>query len=345
MLTNIQQLPHVRPVVVLAAVLCWGAVWALQYRHSATAPPGTGRPRGWVWTLSVQAAVTVAMLWVPLPGLTVGGAAVFLAVSVLILLPRPWSWLLAAGLWLPACAIDVHYTARYGEATAIYEIASLSSFVLILFALSRLPAMTAELSRGRDRVAQLAVLRERLRMAQDVHDLLGLGLSAITLRAELAIRLITADPACTAGELADLTAIVAQAQDEVRAVTGTPQAPSLAGEIDSVRRVLSTAGVDLRISLAPGPLPPAVDATLAVVVREAVTNALRHSTAQTITVEIVNNGAVRLRIRNDGARTAPAANGHGTGLVNLRERVSQAGGVLTTAAEDGHFTLTAEVPS
>jgi signal transduction histidine kinase len=365
LLTNIQQLHHVRLAAALAAVLCWTAIWTLQYRHSATKPiragPTGGRPRGWVWTLSAQAAVTVAMLWVPPPSDAVSGAAIFLAASILILVPRPWSWLLAGGLWIPVCAITVHHDTPYGVAATSYAIAAPTSFVLTLFALSWLPALSAEVSRGRDRMAQLAVLRERLRMAQDVHDLLGLGLSAITLRAELAIRLISGDPACTAGELAELTAIVARARDEVQAVTGTPQAPSLASEIDSVRRVLGTAGVDLRVTLTQESLPPAVDTMLAVVVREAITNVLRHSTARTATVEMStvetstvetsmstaeagHHGAIRLRICNDGVRTTAIANGHGTGLANLRERVSQAGGVLSTTAEDGCFVLTADVP-
>ncbi|HZR49342.1 MAG TPA: histidine kinase [Streptosporangiaceae bacterium] len=320
-----------------ATALCWVAICVLQFRHS-----GGGPPNRWPWTLAAQAAVTAALLGSPWWG-SAAIATGFLVASIMLLVPRPWCWPLA-GVLLGTDLALVGYYHAYGISETAYQMFAIAGFTLVIYAFSRLAGLSTELSKTRERVAQLAVLRERLRLAQDMHDLLGLGLSAIALRGELAVRLLPRDPDRAAAEIAELAMIVAAAEAEVRSVTGSPALPSFEAEVASARAVLETAGVTVRTRLAPGAPPDCSDALFAVVLREAVTNVLRHSTAGVCEIETSTDGTeVTLRVRNDGVAASP--NGHGSGLANLTDRLHRAGGTLGVCVTEGAFTLTACVPA
>lgn len=319
------------------AALCWTAICVLQYRHS-----GGGRPRWWAWTLAAQAAVTGALLPSPWWG-AVAIATSFLAASIMLLVPRPWCWPLA-GLLLGTDLALVGYYHAYGISLTAYQIFAIAEFTLVVYAYSRLAGLSTELAKTRERVAQLAVLRERLRLAQDMHDLLGLGLSAIALRGELAARLLPRDPDRAAAEIGELAMIVAAAEAEVRSVTASPALPSFEAEVASARTVLEMAGVTVRTRLGPGTPPACADPLFAVVLREAVTNVLRHSQAGTCEIETSAAGTeVTLRVRNDGVAAGP--DGDGSGLANLTDRLQRAGGTLRVCLTEGAFTLTASVPA
>jgi len=198
----------------------------------------------------------------------------------------------------------------------------------------------------------MAAVQERLRVARDVHDLLGLGLSAIALKTDLIGALIGRDNAQAAAEIGELGRICASARADIRLVTGAGQRLSLADELAAARQILTSAGIAVRASLAGGPMPDAADGVLAPVLREAVTNILRHSAAKTCTIEATaTDGLLRVQVSNDGAAdpasAAPLAEGDraGRGLDNLTARVQAIGGRLTTGHAEGHFQLTAELPA
>jgi two-component system, NarL family, sensor histidine kinase DesK len=146
----------------------------------------------------------------------------------------------------------------------------------------------------RAELARAAVAEERLRISRDLHDLLGHSLSLITLKAELAGRVIKTDPERAAREIAELETVARRSLSEVRQAVTSYRQPSLAAELVSSRRMLASAGTECQIR-APGAysLPPAVDALLAWMVREGATNIVRHAAAKhaEIVIELTDTTA------------------------------------------------------
>jgi len=275
---------------------------------------------------------------------------------VLLLVPGRWRW--------PAYAATVaSWSALYsvvplrgfsaadrGAFLTVYYGAVIAVVGLSVYGLSKLTALATELATLQGELTRTAAVRERLRVARDVHDLLGLGLSAVALKADLVAALIGRDDTRAAAELDEMGRICAAAQADIRLVAGTGTWLSLAAEADAAREILASAGVAVTADLPDQPLPEAADAVLAPVLREAVTNILRHSAATACIIEAhARGGTLWLRIVNDGMgqpadRTATAAAGGGRGLPNLAARVRAAGGQFTAGAADGVFELTAQIP-
>ena len=330
---------------------------ALQLRHSGAARAGH-RPRAWPVTLALQAALVYAFF---LPGLDAYMIlAGFLAGSILLLVPGWWRWAGYVAVivsWSALyAAVPLHGMTPADRDAFIYEGASFALVGLFVYGLSRLAGLARELEGLRGQQARAAAVRERLRVARDVHDLLGLNLSAIALKADLTVALIGRDNARAAAEMQQMTRICAATHADIRQVTGTGTRLSLADELAAAQQILTCADVQVSVDAAPGPLPAAADEVLAPVLREAITNVLRHSAATTCAIEVTAaGGAVRLHVSNDGATgppagtepasTEPAARSGGArGLANLRARVQAAGGQLTSRRDGARFDLAAEIP-
>ncbi|MGW4650183.1 sensor histidine kinase [Kitasatospora sp. NPDC004289] len=310
------------PALLAAAVL------GLQLHHSLPRPPGE-RPAGLAWTSTALLVLTVATLLHPgqaYPQLVGFAAATFL------LLGRWWT-LGAAGLLAfqtATLALRDHPT---GE--VLYWAFNSLAVAAMLHALAVQTRLVFEAREARLALAAIAVSRERRRISRDVHDLLGQGLSAITVRAELALRLSPAD-AVTA-ELSEITATAHRSLTALRAIPYDEDPDlSLDAELTSARALLEAAGIHVTIHRT----SRRDDRLLAIVLREAVTNVLRHSTA---THCLLHLDATGLRIRNDGATTPTRPGGRGT--TNLTDRVRAAGGHLTVHQADGHHELTVLHPS
>ena len=217
----------------------------------------------------------------------------------------------------------------------------------VAFLLRRRVMMIDELRAAHREVARLAaadaVIDERLRIARDLHDLLGHSLSVIALKSELARRLIAPSPAQATVEIADVEQIARRALVEVReAVTGY-RARTLEAELVHARAALEAAGVEVTTTVTAPALPAELDDLLAWIVREATTNVVRHSRARRAEIELAEaDGLARLEIRNDGAVERTAGIGHG--LAGLRERTAEAGGQLTAQLEGAQFRVVALVP-
>ncbi|MFC4031621.1 sensor histidine kinase [Streptomyces polygonati] len=195
--------------------------------------------------------------------------------------------------------------------------------------------------------ARLAVAEERKRFSRDLHDLIGYNLSAITLKSELTRMLVGDDDESAQAELTDIVALSRQLLAEVRGVAhGSPQI-LFATEIGSVRGILAAAGVATTLDLRVTPLPPRLSTALGAVLREAVTNLLRHSDAEHCRISVTQEaGRVRLEVSNDG--TGPSGDLHDgprRGLRNLADRMHAVGGTLSVSIdEDGWFRLVAQCP-
>ena len=176
----------------------------------------------------------------------------------------------------------------------------------------------------RQMVAELALIAERERVARDVHDVLGHSLTVVTVKAELAQRLVESDPARAKAELAQIQSLTREALAEIRATVAGLRVARLADELDSAAAALADAGVVAELPADPSVVDPRHRIVLAWVLREAATNVVRHSAARHCTVEI---GSSTLSVTDDGRGIDGRPDGNG--LRGLRERVSGAGGRLS----------------
>ena len=170
--------------------------------------------------------------------------------------------------------------------------------------------------------AELALVAERDRVARDVHDVLGHSLTALSIKAELAERLIDVDPERARAELVSIQETARQALAEVRSTVGGLRASNLAAELAAAPLVLADAGVRTVVQGGVADTDPRHRTLLAWVLREAVTNVVRHAGATTVVVDLGPRG---ITVSDDGAGIARP---EGNGLRGMRERVTDAGGTL-----------------
>lgn len=198
----------------------------------------------------------------------------------------------------------------------------------------RLAATATDLRTAREEVARLAAVEERLRIARDVHDLLGHSLSVIALKADLARRLLPGEADRAAAEVADIQALARRSLAEVREAVAGYRRLRLDEELARARSGLEAAGVCCAFSQTAGDLSAPAEQALAWVVREAATNVLRHSGAHTCHIRVARAPAgVALSVEDDGRGPGDPPGG-GTGLAGLAERVRGMGGHLSAGPRD-----------
>ncbi|MFI8531883.1 sensor histidine kinase [Streptomyces aquilus] len=272
-------------------------------------------------------------------------------------------WLGRTGLALTALAAAVSSYREGWDAVNIAYATFLSTMVTA--AILSLSEAVRELRAAREELARRAVEEERLRFSRDLHDLLGHTMSVIVVKSEAARRLAPRDLDAAVAQITDIESVGRQALTEIReAVTGYREG-SLSTELDRARSVLEAAGVQPVVRHSGPPLAAQTEALLGWVVREAVTNVVRHGQGVArceISVE-GEVGRVRVRVADDGGGcggTGIAGSGSGagagetgegggtrtgTGLRGLRERLAVAGGRLEAGAgARGGFVVTAELP-
>ncbi len=219
---------------------------------------------------------------------------------------------------------------------------------LTLFGLGTAVRLVAERGEQVRELKRQAIAEERKRFSRDLHDLLGMSLSAITLKGELVDRLVLGKPALAKEELADLLVMSRRALADVRTIATGYRDLSLQDECKAAAEVLSAAGTRVTVARSGvGDLPPQVATVLAMVLREGVTNVVRHSVARWCAFSVsTEDGTAWLEIVNDGAAGAVGDSGDsGAGLRNLRDRVHALDGTLTTeAGADGTHRLLAAIP-
>jgi two-component system, NarL family, sensor histidine kinase DesK len=293
--------------------------------------------------------VALASLPVIAVALLLGGAPqsyvalfVYFVAAVGMLLPARVALAVIA---VTALSIGIVGAARgVGGGALAATVLTVVSIGVLMSAFGRIARANRELRATREELARLAVSEERLRIARDLHDLLGHSLSVIALKSELAGKLFERDPAGAAKELDDIQSVTRRALAEVREAVQNYRRRDLADEVDRARAALEAAAIDCDLDGADLSLPEEVDAVLAWAVREGTTNVIRHSGARHCAIRIDTNGErVAVEIRDDGA--AVSANGRGSGLSGLRERAQRLGGELDAAARpEGGFLLRLTVP-
>jgi two-component system sensor histidine kinase DesK len=222
---------------------------------------------------------------------------------------------------------------------------------LDMIGMARMGSAIRELHTTRRELARLQVEEERLRLARDLHDLLGQTLSMITLKSELARHLVTEEPDRCVQELSEIERVARHTLREVREAVAGYRQPRLESELEGACQLLSAAGIDVRLEPIIEALPPEISAVLAWTVREGVTNVIRHSRAQHCLIRLTQeNGRVWAEVINDGgARVQEESTVRpGLGLAGLRERVSALGGRIEagplTLSGKEHFRVRMELP-
>ncbi|MEU7480430.1 histidine kinase [Lentzea sp. NPDC042327] len=330
----------VEPAWTAGALACLLAIGFLQLRVFSR-PSANLRSGKAYLALGAMAALVYAPMpllhsaWAGMPG--------FFAGSALLVLPGRVRWVVFGVVALSNGAIQAAYVDS--PSSLAYYVLSPLVAGLVVYGLSRLPSLVKQLETVRSELAELAVSQERLRFARDLHDLLGFSLSAITLKVELARRLIGEQTERALRELAEVLGIAREALTDVRAVASSYRELSLADEIESARSVLTAAGVATTIETDLAELSPRSRTVLATVLREGVTNLLRHSEATRCTITVSGTGpVVSIDIVNDGA-PAEVGTDRGSGLANLATRATAIGGSLRAEVDAGTHRLHAEVPA
>lgn len=199
----------------------------------------------------------------------------------------------------------------------------------------------AKLRIKQEEIERLAKLAERERIARDLHDLLGHTLSLNVLKARLANKLISRDIAKASQEINDIEQISRDALQEVREAVQGYRTVGLAGELENALLALEAADIAGEFSTADIMLEPTQENVLAMVLREAVTNVVRHSGAKRCHVRLSQSETViRLEVDDDGRGGRFV---EGSGLSGMRERLVTSGGELRIVSANG-MTVTATLP-
>ena len=311
------------PVGVAAALL---VVIALGYLGAAWAADASLRFR-WIYLLGfTTATVATAFVW----GWDFTNLSVYVAIMTATLIP--WGQarivILALGVLLIAVAVGQRdlgpaYLALIAVGIALGVGAGIES-----------GRIAHKLACAEQQVSTLAVAAERERIARDLHDILGHSLTAVAIKAGLAARLVEHDPVAAREQLAEVEAVARQALADVRATASGYREVRVAGEIASARSVLSAAGIEARLPTAVPALPDPAAELFGWVVREAVTNVVRHSHAHVCTITL-DTDAVRVSDDGDGLPPGPSS---GSGLAGLSARLEQVGMELRLTSAPGHGT-------
>jgi two-component system sensor histidine kinase DesK len=355
---------QVTAAVVLAGLILW-KVWA--------SDPGAQRTPWLILAIILVLAIALFVVggksgdWIPALAFTAAMGGRYSSTPV----PAIIASAACATAGLAVASVHHYNSGATFSAVAIGPLAG-----LFAFGAGRRADTLEKLRRTRAELARAAVAEERLRIARDLHDLLGHSLSLITLKAQLAGRVIGSDPDRAAAEIGELEAVARQSLSDVREAVAGFRQPDLAGELAAARQLLDAAGIASDISSAGAEhLTQQVDAALAWAVREGATNVVRHSRATRVAIRVTARESVAVAEISDNGPAGPDANGAGpapaaasgaglapgpagrvlahrprsaftgSGLAGLAERVRNLGGELAAGVvEPQGFLLRVVVP-
>ncbi len=308
--------PWVVRILVAASVAAFAVVYLRAFLRLRGAETSAEQTRLGVRNLAVLGALVVVM--VPVVGWEAIATFSFLVSLAMFTLPLRWAAAVFAALLGTAVVLPL----------AAGRLGDLWFFVLIIGSVGTATGLVRLIddrqSDHRVLATQLAVADEQERVARDLHDVLGHSLTVISLKAQLAERLMTADPEAAASEVRQVHDLARQALAEARSTVGGLRIARLGDEMAAARSVLGDAGITATLPADLTVVDPRHRIVLAWSLREAVTNVVRHSGASRCTVEV---GEAHLVVSDDGRGVSGSREGHG--IRGLRERVEAAGGTLS----------------
>ena len=350
----------------------WGSIWGVVYLAIPTS-------LAWTSAYSVQNSILftalmllIAAVYVVLPPLIWGrpwwaAGIAFVAFTALTCLSVPfiaenviWLWIyvpvLAAMSWqsrgfvltalasaLVAQLLVMALTGTVGDFW--YATAITASVGIMMFAFAQQLRTVRRLRDAQSEIARLAVVDERERFARDMHDVLGHSLTVVTVKSELARKLVARDPERAEQELADIERLARAALADLRASVAGYRAMSLETELSAAHAALVAADVAPHLPTAVDVVAPELRETFAWVLRESVTNVVRHANAKNCWVAVEKQAII---IGDDGRGMPTAAHDssrrEGHGLEGLRERAAKVGAtVAIEPGDEGGTTVTVRV--
>ncbi|RSN26736.1 sensor histidine kinase [Streptomyces sp. WAC 05977] len=251
-------------------------------------------------------------------------------------LPPAWAVILDGGALLLVLA--VHLVLGKDD---LGDLIAVTSITAAMFFMANLVRAVRKLEAANQEIATLAVAGERERLARDLHDILGHSLTTITVKAGLARRILESgkDDPRALQEIREVEGLTRSALSDIRATVSEYREVSLSAEVAGARAALRAAEIDADLPHAVDNVDPALQRTFGYVLREAVTNVIRHSGAKRVKVRF---GKTWLEVEDDGEGGDATA---GNGLRGLTERLDAVGGTLTaTTPPGGGWLVRAEVP-
>jgi two-component system sensor histidine kinase DesK len=257
-------------------------------------------------------------------------SAVYLAVAAVMVFPFRIAAAIAVLLILASFALSAaeDWGSQLGLAFGI------TAASVAVFGMRTVMRRNIELLKAEQENASLAVENERSRFARDLHDILGHSLTVITVKAELAQRLLDVDPERARTEIADLERLSRDALSDVRRAVEGYRELTLPGELARARVALAAAEIEARLPTAADEVPSELRELFAWTVREGVTNVIRHSGARSCEVRLT---PVSAEVVDDGAGEDSA--GAGSGLAGLRERAAAVGATVVVRHLSPGFSL------
>ncbi|WP_235559038.1 sensor histidine kinase [Microbacterium sp. Leaf351] len=301
------------------------------------APTAWATPRrGRIWIVLGLFALSFALM--PWLGWDVRATWTFVGVVLGVsVIGWRFTWIAIVALGLLAFGIAV--ATGVDPADAVLNSAIIVSISLMMAAFARTLATLGQLRRTQAQVEVLAADRERSRVARDIHDILGHSLTVITVKAELAGRLIDADPQRAGVEIGEVEALARGALADVRAAVSGFREVNVSAELAAARAALRAAGIELDASASTDAIDPAHRELAGWVVREGVTNVIRHAGASRCRIRLEHDV---VEVADDGV--GPGAGTASTGLTGLRERADAAGARLRIGRSDlGGFSVRVEL--
>ncbi len=225
----------------------------------------------------------------------------------------------------------------YGLVFAAFGVAVAAGLIFAVQSSLWLMDVVTSLERARDSEAALAVARERLRFSQDVHDVMGRRLSTIAVQAELAAALAARGDARATDQVLEVRSTAHEALREARELARGYRPLDLAVEVDGAVSLLASAGITARADVVD--VPPPRHESVARVIREAVTNVLRHSRATQVDLTYVGD---QLVVSNDGLIADRPTDSDGSGLSTLADQLGGLGGRVSSGVEGDRFVVRVE---
>ncbi len=313
---------HTGPLVWIGTAVC-GMIFALLYVRFYSS-------RGRKAVLLTIAMVAMGIGCTPWNS---GGMGFFIYAAACV----PWLgggkkvWIYVAGIlgimllenWL------LHLPMVFGWMMAFFALTAAAANIYFM----QKKCAAKKLQLAQDEIEHLAKVAERERIARDLHDLLGHTLSLITLKAELARKLVDRDPQRAKQEMLDVEHTSRAALADVREAISGYRGEGLAAELVRARKTLATAGITADCDFAELPLTPAQETVLALALREAVTNVVRHAEARRCSVRLQRDRQLCTLEVADNGRGADAPEGNG--LRGMRERLEALGGSLQRHSQAG----------
>ncbi|HEX3223901.1 MAG TPA: sensor histidine kinase [Nocardioides sp.] len=324
--------------IVAFATLYMSVFVAMRWRRTFSpfrAP--LGAPQGVVIVLVLIALGVVMCVAIGQEGTA---AAVYVAVACVMCLHTRWAWAVSATVALTTYAATISVPGWHRDVGILFGTLVAT---LAIWGITQAINRNIEVLSVREENARLALEDERNRFARDLHDILGHSLTVITVKAELANRLIDVDTERTRAELADLERLSRDALADVRRAVEGYRELTLPGELARARTALSAAEIAAELPNSTDEVPSDLRELFAWTVREGITNVIRHSGASRCTVVLGEN---EVEVRDDGRGTTAAAGSEasGHGLTGLRERAAALGGTVVTRSLQPGFSLKVVVP-